>query len=65
MRSMIHSGSVRRGFPEGPLPLQIGATNWLPANEIDACNDDLVVAITQVIAETHKPEIIWNQTLRH
>ena len=31
--------------------MQIEATNWPPANEIDACNDDLVVAITEVIAE--------------
>ena len=27
------------------------ATNWPPADEIDACNDDLVVAITKAIAE--------------
>ena len=31
--------------------MQIEATNWPPANEIDACNDDLVVAITKAIAE--------------
>jgi hypothetical protein len=30
--------------------LQIKATNWPPANEIDASNGDLVVAITEVIA---------------
>ena len=31
--------------------MQIEATNWPPANEIDACNDHLVVAITKAIAE--------------
>jgi len=27
------------------------ATNWPPAAEIDACNDDLVVVITEIIAD--------------
>ena len=35
--------------------MQIEATNWPPANEIDACNDDLIVAITEVIAEHTNP----------
>jgi hypothetical protein len=30
--------------------LQIKAIDWPPADEIDACNDDLVVEITEVIA---------------
>jgi len=30
--------------------LHINATNWPSADEIDACNSDLVVAITEVIA---------------
>jgi len=30
--------------------LQIKATNWPPADEIDPCNNDLVVTITEVIA---------------
>jgi hypothetical protein len=38
------------GDPRSILPLQIKAINWLPADEIDACNDDLIVAITEVIA---------------
>jgi hypothetical protein len=29
--------------------MQIKATNWLPTDEVDACNGDLVVAITEVI----------------
>ena len=35
---------------EAHLPLQIKATNWPPADEIDPCNNDLVVTITEVIA---------------
>ena len=31
------------------------ATNWLPADEIDVCNDDLVVVITEVIADHTNP----------
>jgi hypothetical protein len=27
------------------------ATNWLPADEIDACNGDLIIAISKVIAD--------------
>ena len=52
---MTWSRCLRTGLPEGPLPLQIEATNWPPANEIDACNDDLVMAITEVIAENTNP----------
>ena len=52
---MTWSRCFRRGLPEGPLPLQIEATNWPLANEIDACNDDLVVTITEVIAEHTNP----------
>lgn len=33
-----------------PLPLQIMATNWPLADEINACNSDLDIAITEVIA---------------
>ena len=47
---MTRSHCLRRGLLEGPFPLQIMATNWPPADEIDACNDDLVVVITEVIA---------------
>ena len=52
---MTCSRCLHRGLPEGPLPLQIEATNWPLANEIDACNDDLVVTITEVIAENTNP----------
>ena len=38
------------GAPRSTLPLQIKATNWPPADEFDACNDDLIVAIAEVIA---------------
>jgi len=31
------------------------ATNWLPADEIDVCNDDLVVVITEDIADHTNP----------
>ena len=55
MRSMTWSRFPRRGLPEAPLPLQIKATNWPPANEINASNNDLVVAITEVIAENTIP----------
>jgi hypothetical protein len=30
--------------------LQIKTTNWPPADEINTCNSDLVMAITEVIA---------------
>ena len=43
MRSMPRSRCPRRGLPEAPLPLQ-------PADEIDACNGDLIVVIPTVIA---------------
>ena len=55
MRSMTQSRCLHREFPEGPLPLQIEATSWPPANELNACNDDLVVAIIEVIAEHTNP----------
>jgi hypothetical protein len=42
MRSMPQSRYPRMGLPEAPLPLQ-------PANEIDACNGDLIVAIAKII----------------
>ena len=50
-RSMTRSSCPRWKRPEAPLLLQIKATNWLPADEIDVCNDDLVVVITEVIAD--------------
>jgi len=73
MRSMIRSRCPHRGLIEAPLPLQIKAANWPPANEIDTCNDDLVVTITEVITENTIPtenhlicrKFIWTQTLRH
>ena len=49
-RSMTRSSCPRWKRPEAPLLLQIKATNWLPADEIDPCNGDLVVTITEVIA---------------
>jgi hypothetical protein len=52
---MTRSRCPRRGLPEAPLPFQINATNWPPANEIDAYNGDLVAAITEVIAENTMP----------
>ena len=55
MRSLTRSRCLRRELPEGPLPLQIMATNWPPPDEIDACNDDLVVVITEVIADHTNP----------
>ena len=50
MGSMTRSCCSRRGRPKAPLPLHIKATNWPPVDEIVACNDDLVVAIIEVIA---------------
>ena len=50
---MTRSRCLRRGLPEGPLLLQIMATNWPPADEIDACNDDMV--ITEIIADHTNP----------
>jgi hypothetical protein len=35
--------------PRSTPPLQINATNWPSADEIDVCNSDLVMAITEVI----------------
>jgi hypothetical protein len=35
--------------------LRIKARNWLPTNEIDACNGELVVAIAKVIARNTIP----------
>ena len=55
MRSLTRSRCLRRGLLEGPLPLQIMAINWPPADEIDACNDDLVVVIAEVIADHTNP----------
>jgi hypothetical protein len=52
---MTQSHYPRRGLPEAPLPFQIKATNWSSADEIDAYNDDLVAAITEVIAENMMP----------
>ena len=52
---MIRSRCLRRGLLEEPLPSQIMATNWPPADEIDACNDDLVMVITEVIADHTNP----------
>ena len=49
-RSMTRSSCPCWKCPEAPLPLQIKATNWPPADEIDPCNNDLVVTITEVIA---------------
>jgi hypothetical protein len=53
--------------------LQIKATNWSPADEIDAYNSDLIMAITEVIAGHTIPtkhhvillEIYLDSTLRH
>jgi hypothetical protein len=61
------------GLPEAPLHLQIKVINWLPADEIDACDGDLVVAITEVIAGHTIPtknhlillKIYLDLTLRH
>jgi hypothetical protein len=50
MRSTTRSHCPHRGLPKAPLPLQIKATNWPPANKIDTCNDDLLKTITEVIA---------------
>ena len=47
---MTQNRCPRRDLPEASLPLQIKATNWPPADEIDTCNDDLIVTITEVIA---------------
>jgi hypothetical protein len=61
------------GLLEAPLHLQIKVINWLPADEIDACDGDLIVAITEVIAGHTIPienhlillEIYLDSTLRH
>ena len=50
MRSMTRSRCPHRGLLEAPLPSHIKATNWPSADEFDACNDDLIVAIAEVIA---------------
>jgi hypothetical protein len=47
---MTWSSYARWDRPEAPLPLQIKATNWLHADEIDASNGDLIVEINEVIA---------------
>ena len=47
---MTQSRCPHRGLPAAPLPLQIKATNWPSADEIDAYNDDLIMAIIEVIA---------------
>jgi hypothetical protein len=70
---MTWSRCPPRGLPEAPLPLQIKAINWPPANKIDAYNDNLVMAITEVIAghmiptENHliSSKIYVDSTLRH
>jgi hypothetical protein len=46
---MTWSRCPRIGLPKAPLPFQIKATNWPPADKTDACNGDLTVAITEVI----------------
>jgi hypothetical protein len=46
---MTRSTCPRWERPEAFLSLQINATNWPPTDEIDVCNDDLVMAITEVI----------------
>jgi hypothetical protein len=46
---MTRSCCPHRGLQEAPLPLQIKATNWPPVDETDVCNNDLVMAITEVI----------------
>jgi hypothetical protein len=46
---MPQSRYPRRGHPEAPLPLWIKARNWPSTDEIDACNDELVMAIAEVI----------------
>jgi len=38
------------------MPLQIKATNWPPTGEIDTYNDDLVVAITEIIVGKPDPD---------
>ena len=70
---MTQSSRLRWGRPEAPLPLQIMATTWPPTDEIDACNGDLVVAITEFIAghtiltgnHLISPEIYLDSILRH
>jgi hypothetical protein len=41
---------MRLGRLEASFPLQIMATTWSAADEIDACNGDFIVAIIEVIA---------------
>jgi hypothetical protein len=50
MRSMTPSSYLRWGRLEAPLPLQVMVTIGPPSDNIDACNDDLIVAIIKVIA---------------
>jgi hypothetical protein len=38
------------GFQKHPFSLQIKASNWSPVDEIHICHDNLLVAITKVIA---------------
>jgi hypothetical protein len=49
MRSMTQSNYPCWECLGARLPLQIMATNWPPADEIDACSSALAVAITKVI----------------
>jgi len=55
MRSMAWSSCPRWERPKAPLPLHIKAIDWPPADEIDACNDDLIVAIIEVMVEITIP----------
>jgi hypothetical protein len=52
----IHHLPTFNSSPEAPLPLQIMATTWPPADEIDTYNADLIVAIIEVIAGNTIPE---------
>ena len=48
MRSMNWSSYPQEEFPGAPLPLHIMAINGAHADEIDDCNNDLVMAIAKV-----------------
>jgi len=47
--------SLRGECLGAPLLLQIRATNWPLADEINACNGDIIMAITEVIASNKMP----------
>jgi hypothetical protein len=55
MMRLMPCSYLRWGRSEAPLPWQIMTTTKTLANEIDACNSDLVMAIIEVITRNTIP----------